>query len=155
MEVQMKLLIMILFMFIYLGCKLPTDSNGFGSKKGHDPTIYDMYRTNILVLFEYGEPCTTAFARVGTRDLLSGSGYTADSNGMLKLGAQIRQHKNNPRTKVYYCIVYQDTATTDGWYDNVAWAGDIEMIKESEWSADWPDPFLEIVIPQKHPSEYD
>jgi hypothetical protein len=112
---------------------------------------YDEYRASLSVHYESGKPCIKAWAYIEENTNVW-SGSEADSNGIIRLSYSIDYDENNPDIKIFPCYVYIDATILPepSTLEDAIWYGDVGMFNVSIPFAPedfWPDPFIEVVIP--------
>jgi len=122
---------------ILSGCDM---SMGSLDLKGDGSNVCSKYYKAIVkIKYENGEPCTTAMAECEAFLV------EADSNGVLRIWESYSyvcdDKKDIPVIKSYYFKIYEEH------FKNIIWKGDIKLIRHDRFGGEWPDPFIEIVIP--------
>jgi len=135
------LIFTLMFMSINLCCKKPTGPINLGFPDYRDmdipppsyPCMFN-FKACVQVIFENGDPCTTAYARC-MRDVAH-----ADSNGIIKF----QDNKLCDDPELYgdtsLCTIWNDASYI---YKHIVWQGQVVLITGS---SEYPDPQI-IVIP--------
>jgi hypothetical protein len=128
-----SIILFLISMVILSGCNISLEP--FGDNWGDSDGTTEYYKATISVRFENGNPCTTARAYFFNDYIL------ADSTGTLRMLLEIEYESGGPRTQTFPCIVYKS------WHKELIWEGNIELTGVAKKDSEWPDPFIEIVIP--------
>jgi len=122
------------------------NSSGLGGGKSTYTPPYEYYSADILVIYEDGEPCTTAYASNITY-AERGIWYVyAGTNGVISLESKLILDEDNPQVKMCTCSVFKQSEWDPDDGENIIWSGEIPLYR---WDiADqYPDYVLELVIP--------
>ena len=132
-------------MFILVSCDYGLN---FDWGQGNVPpgrTCYDFYKATITVEYESGEPCISAYACIMITKNRYRSSH-ADSTGMIKLLYEPNCDEYDINALVFPCDVYR-AYPSDSISINVIWSDVIQMFKSDSRDGEWPEPYIEIVIP--------
>jgi len=140
-----SIILFLVSMFICLGCKNGYDPNTKTEipryrdikvpPPSYDVGSQDFYKATLLVKFENGDPCTTAYVSTPYD-------CRKNENGILKLYHNCFSDESNPPSKSILCTVHVGRNI----HNPVAWKSNILFIKDDVKNDIWPEP-TEIVIP--------